>query len=109
MFANYGTGAKNSRCPNSSCFIPLLTLSKGHHYLPHQWTRSKMVLTLPIQNGYLANALFPMHREKEVFTAGQPVCVHCEIVKQHGIVQCEREKNLILLPADVTTAMCEEI
>ena len=62
MFANYGTGEKNSRCH----FILLLILSKGHHHLPHQGTRSQMALTLSIQNIYLAVHFCPCTRAKKL-------------------------------------------
>lgn len=45
-----------------------------------------------IQNDYLAGALFSMHWGKEVFNVGHPVHVHCDRVKQYGIVQCESKK-----------------
>lgn len=66
MFANYGTGEKNSTCANSSYLIPLLILSEGHHQLPHQGTRSQTALALSIQNIYLAVYFFPRTKAKKV-------------------------------------------
>lgn len=68
-----------------------------------------MVLTLSILKDYLASALFPTHQRKEVFNAGQPMHVHCEVVKQYGIVQYEIEKNLVLPPPEVIIVICEGV
>lgn len=66
MFASYGTGEKTSRCANSSHFIPLLIISKGHHHLPHKGIRPQMMLTLSTQNIYSAVHLFPCTGAKKL-------------------------------------------
>lgn len=93
MFAISGTCAKESRCTNPSHFIPFLTLSKGHHHLPQPRIRPQPVLALSLQNGQPVH-FFPRTGRKEVFNIGHPVHVHCEIFKQHGIVQCKSGKKI---------------
>lgn len=93
MFAISGICAKESRCTNPSHFIPFLTLSKGHHHLPQPRIRPQPVLALSLQNGQRVH-FFPRTGRKEVFNIGHPVHVHCEIFKQHGIVQCKSGKKI---------------
>lgn len=108
MFANYGTGEKNSTCANSSHFIPLLILSEGHHHLPHQGTRSQMVLALSIQNIFLAVHFFPRTRANEGVDVGH--CVH--VVRQSnsvGLFHKKGKKNRILPPPEVTIVKCRDV
>lgn len=104
MFSNYGIRAEDSRCANRSHFIPLLILSKGHHYLPINGS-SQTVVMLSIQNGQPAH-VFPCTRRKEVFIAGNPVHVYREIFKRCGIVRCKSEQNFTLPPPEATTVTC---
>ena len=105
MFANYGTGEKNSRCH----FILLLILSKGHHHLPHQGTRSQMALTLSIQNIYLAVHFCPCTRAKKL---SMLATVGMFIVRQSNSMEpfsVKGKKKLVLPPPEVTIVKCRDV